>query len=420
VHTDARAGEAAQALAARAFTIGSHVVFGHGAFAPATSEGRRLAAHEFAHVAQQAARAPGTSEPAVGELRVGDLDAEHEHEAERVAALAAAGPATLRRPAAATGKGKAYPTDRPPPEEAPVEAGKDLITEEADVEEEPEAKKEAADGTMAPVVARDVAQAAPGEVIATGRGKDKERIVIREVPAVAPVPVGLAGKTKCPAPVKAPVAFSTKGSTAAQIAAMSPCTWGITSPDPLKVLTTTCRDGAVWRLRVRSVLSDIRTFSRQLPGQAEPTVGSSTAGNFCAQVTDLDALGQCPGNWYMLSAVRAHEAVHVTEWRTSFNSNWPAQKAAIEGLSVPAAGATKNRGPARAALRALPGFTNALQTSNASGNFPAFWGIADPNANTNAAERVIVAPRIRALCVNAQRKGWAPGGCPVCVANGVT
>jgi hypothetical protein len=53
VHTDAKAAEAAQAVDARAFTVGKDVVFGAGQYAPGASGGRRLVAHELAHVVQQ-------------------------------------------------------------------------------------------------------------------------------------------------------------------------------------------------------------------------------------------------------------------------------------------------------------------------------------------------------------------------------
>jgi hypothetical protein len=53
VHTDEDAAEAAQAVDARAYTVGSHIVFGQSQFDPATTEGQRLLAHELAHVIQQ-------------------------------------------------------------------------------------------------------------------------------------------------------------------------------------------------------------------------------------------------------------------------------------------------------------------------------------------------------------------------------
>ena len=55
VHTDDTAAEAARTLHANAFTAGSHVVFSEGQFAPDTSNGRRLLAHELTHVVQQTA-----------------------------------------------------------------------------------------------------------------------------------------------------------------------------------------------------------------------------------------------------------------------------------------------------------------------------------------------------------------------------
>ena len=53
VHTDGRAAESARAVSANAYTVGSDVVFGAGRYAPATTEGSRLLAHELAHTVQQ-------------------------------------------------------------------------------------------------------------------------------------------------------------------------------------------------------------------------------------------------------------------------------------------------------------------------------------------------------------------------------
>ncbi len=50
VHTDGQAAESARAIDARAYTMGSDVVFGAGEYAPGTSEGQRLLAHELTHV----------------------------------------------------------------------------------------------------------------------------------------------------------------------------------------------------------------------------------------------------------------------------------------------------------------------------------------------------------------------------------
>jgi hypothetical protein len=54
VHTDAQAAKSARELNARAYTVGRDVVFGPGQYEPQTTAGRRLMAHELAHVVQQA------------------------------------------------------------------------------------------------------------------------------------------------------------------------------------------------------------------------------------------------------------------------------------------------------------------------------------------------------------------------------
>ena len=53
VHTGSEAAEAARTIQARAFTVGPNIVFGHGEFAPGTTEGKQLMAHELSHVIQQ-------------------------------------------------------------------------------------------------------------------------------------------------------------------------------------------------------------------------------------------------------------------------------------------------------------------------------------------------------------------------------
>ena len=53
VHTGSKADDSARALNAKAYTVGSDLVFSRGRYAPGTAEGERLLAHELAHVVQQ-------------------------------------------------------------------------------------------------------------------------------------------------------------------------------------------------------------------------------------------------------------------------------------------------------------------------------------------------------------------------------
>lgn len=53
VHHDAQADASARAVGAKAYTVGSNVVFASGQYAPHSTSGRHLMAHELAHVVQQ-------------------------------------------------------------------------------------------------------------------------------------------------------------------------------------------------------------------------------------------------------------------------------------------------------------------------------------------------------------------------------
>jgi hypothetical protein len=56
IHDDERAAASANAVDALAYTVGSHIVFGRGEYAPRTPRGRSVLAHELTHVLQQGSR----------------------------------------------------------------------------------------------------------------------------------------------------------------------------------------------------------------------------------------------------------------------------------------------------------------------------------------------------------------------------
>lgn len=61
VHTGAKAAESAAAINALAYTVGSHIVFGHGQYHPHSARGQRLLAHEMTHVIQQGGADAGST-----------------------------------------------------------------------------------------------------------------------------------------------------------------------------------------------------------------------------------------------------------------------------------------------------------------------------------------------------------------------
>ena len=84
VHNDDSAARTNQALNARAYTVGEHILFGAGQYAPDTETGKRMLAHELCHVVQQR---EGMIEgrPGPEGIRVSDPHDRFEHAAEVVA-----------------------------------------------------------------------------------------------------------------------------------------------------------------------------------------------------------------------------------------------------------------------------------------------------------------------------------------------
>jgi hypothetical protein len=86
VHADGRAAESARAVGAHAYAVGPSLVFGAGRYAPGSAEGRRLIAHELAHVVQQHGSASASLQPML-EIGAADDPAEREADAAADAAL---------------------------------------------------------------------------------------------------------------------------------------------------------------------------------------------------------------------------------------------------------------------------------------------------------------------------------------------
>jgi hypothetical protein len=106
VHSGRSADRAAQETGSAAFTTGNHLVFRAGQYSPATPDGRRILAHELAHVVQQRS-GPVAGAPAGGGLLVSHPDDAFERAADSAAARLPPGGATA--PSTGTGQARARP-----------------------------------------------------------------------------------------------------------------------------------------------------------------------------------------------------------------------------------------------------------------------------------------------------------------------
>ena len=115
IHTDQRAAESAAAVDATAYTVGRHVVFAQGRYAPETPRGRELLAHELTHSIQQGLRA---HIPSV--LPIGDPHHPQEGQARRVASMTEA---AVPMGAAADWEGAVVAREPRKPQQPAPEAG---------------------------------------------------------------------------------------------------------------------------------------------------------------------------------------------------------------------------------------------------------------------------------------------------------
>lgn len=109
VHVDAQAAASARAVDAHAYTVGDHVVFGTGRYAPSTVDGRRLLAHELTHVLQQGGALRRASlSPDIG----GSLKSEDEEQpVQRLQRQSATHDDDTRTQPLGASQGQAQPTD---------------------------------------------------------------------------------------------------------------------------------------------------------------------------------------------------------------------------------------------------------------------------------------------------------------------
>ncbi|MEO7145930.1 MAG: DUF4157 domain-containing protein, partial [Bryobacteraceae bacterium] len=116
VHTGAAAAESAASIDARAYTVGRDIVFGASQYAPGTSVGTRLLAHELTHVVQQSAasaepQTPDTGAPASSSRFAQPPGTPLEKEADSAADRAAAGGKV--GPVSAAGVGSVQRQEKP-------------------------------------------------------------------------------------------------------------------------------------------------------------------------------------------------------------------------------------------------------------------------------------------------------------------
>lgn len=183
--------------------------------------------------------------------------------------------------------------------------------------------------------------------------------------------------------------------------------WGWTEDESVDLEIGASRSNGVWTAVLKSVKGNYSVQARLIPGCSE--VGGTDSTNYCAQVSDLKALGG--SQWYMVSAVLAHENVHVTRLLPSLNNVLSDITTDVQTLTVPVTGQTKAQ--AIAQLKSLAAFSTVRSDARR------YWDSEymrlienDHNGATDAAEHAVVDPVGTAIC-NLKKPTWpACTSCP--------
>lgn len=222
---------------------------------------------------------------------------------------------------------------------------------------------------------------------------------------------------KCIKRTSPATAFNANTVNLTKVAATQPfgdkTVYGLTWEESISVKIDARCDNGKWTAVLTGLTGNYSQQVRLLPGGQNEVAGTD-AKNFCDQARALDSLGNNAGKWYMLSAVQAHENVHLTRFIPGLIKAAPLIEPLFEALSVPTA-KNKTKAQAIAQIRALPAFAAAMKAGRN------LWFATDSvllakdhdaGGPTDQAERAIVDPVIKRICQTAKTNRWA--ACPVC------
>src|SRR5579871_6530735 len=187
----------------------------------------------------------------------------------------------------------------------------------------------------------------------------------------------------------------------------APAGWGVTTEDDVVIDVSAYTSGTDWKVKITRADQQPHQGVRLLPGVVEVTnalvSGESDCTKLQTMITSLNTVADqgSDSGFYMLSAVQAHENLHITQYRADLNPSFASFRTAVEGLTVPQAG-NADAASAKAAIKALPAFTTAMATFHAADvaannktaahtNMASFkaieHGVVDPMVNTIKARR---------------------------------
>lgn len=198
--------------------------------------------------------------------------------------------------------------------------------------------------------------------------------------------------------------------------------WGLCFPENVRVDVSACQDGSNWKAIVTTMKGNYSLQARRIPGVSEVTGpgGNTTAGNFCAQVTDMSSLSINASRWFMVSAIVAHERTHESKFQGAMVAVANNIEALFEAITVPDNGL--GQADAIARIKGSAAFTNATTRAQqlwfteviarVKFDHSASGAGLDATGLAYIAERNTMSGMISTICAFAKANTW--GACGVC------
>ncbi len=206
--------------------------------------------------------------------------------------------------------------------------------------------------------------------------------------------------------VVATVATNNVGAGPNATAALDPTDYGICDTEAVRPTVTAHNDGTDWHLAATALTGDYSKVVRLPAGCQEATVAAATQANYEHMIDELRGLNG--SDWYAVQAVDNHESVHEKRIKPALKRVEPKIQKMFQALTVPYDAATMSTsGQAVAAIQGTAAYANMLMGLRNLWDakyVDMIW--ADHWLWTDAAERKITNPRIKAIKAAAKANNW--------------
>ncbi|MGH2535331.1 MAG: hypothetical protein ACRDJW_23980 [Thermomicrobiales bacterium] len=195
--------------------------------------------------------------------------------------------------------------------------------------------------------------------------------------------------------------------------------YGLTYPERVdaKIGATLDKTAGAWSPTVKSLKGHYSMQASLLAGQTEITGpgGNTSNTNYCDQATALEKLGYGGGHqWYMLKAVKVHEAVHAKHFAPAMKTVEAAITANLEAITVPHTAGMK-ASKAIKDIQADPTYVAEIANAQSLWLAEILTRAAGDHAAggpTDKAEQTVTEPMRKKICRHAKKKKWA--ACAAC------